>query len=267
MPRPCQHHPCGHRRVVRAPVAVDRQGRFLAADGERPFVQTSARLFVIRRCASSSSGRRRQPVALHVGRRCIQRAVEAAELARDLQLGQRDRGADRDVDAVAHQVDEAVADVEIDAQRRVPVAQAGEPRHEQVLRRSPSSPRCGPGRSASRCSRRTRLRVPRTCSSGAGSSRETSHPRRSARARASSGAADARGSVPRCAYSARETWLTGTSRSRAAADSEPSAAMRENSFRSSKASPSIAAMVGGPPLRALQERFGARAVSGASRDP
>jgi hypothetical protein len=67
--------------------------------------------------------------------------------------------------------------------------------------------------------------------------------------------------------SARETWLTGTSRSRAAADSEPSAAMRANSFRSSKASPSIAAMVGGLPLRAPQERFDAGAVSRASADP
>ena len=39
--------------------------------------------------------------------------------------------------------------------------------------------------------------------------------------------------------SARETWLTGTSRSRATADSVPSAATRAKSFRSSKANSSM----------------------------
>jgi hypothetical protein len=49
--------------------------------------------------------------------------------------------------------------------------------------------------------------------------------------------------------SARDTWLTGTSRSLATADSVPSAATRAKSFRSSNARSSMGAMVGAPALR------------------
>ena len=256
MPRPCS--------TIRAVIAVSLARQWpstvsvglLAVGPERPFVEHRRRAVRDQAMREQLVGLRRQPVlAARRPARHRARGRGVPSWRAICSSGSATDGADRDVDAVAHQVEQAVADVEVDAQRRVALAQAGEARAPAGARRSPSSRRCGPGRSAIRCSRRTRLRAPRTCSSGAGSSRERSRPRRSARARASSDAAGARRQRSSMRDSARETWLTGTSRSRAAADSEPSAAMRENSFRSSNASPSIAAMVGGPPLRALQERF------------